>query len=189
MGGGAKGSSENKRGKKERTKKSPTAEPYGEEPSKIETINIDRKKSLLQRISGIAGRIKGLTSSRAVYFLRQHSLMLKLLRWTRRWLACMLQLFKVRSFSCAIRAGLGEPSETGRLFGYWKGLENALSLGAHKHRRLVIEPAFNEECFEFQGALSLQTSLMRFAALAFVMIATFPYFSTLVVWRKSRKKP
>jgi hypothetical protein len=144
-------------------------------------------KSLLQRIRGIVQRIKELTSSKTAFLLTQYSWHLKLLRWSRRRIAGLRKLFTVRSFFVMVRAGFKEPSETGRMFGFWKGIENALQLRNSAKRRLTIEPVFNEECLEIQGEISLQTSLARFAAMAVVMFATFPYFSTFMVWRKSRR--
>ena len=124
----------------------------------------------------------GTASRRAVFLLRQHALLGKLLRWVWGGVVSLVGLCSVRSFTVHARVGFSDPSETGRLFGYWMGVKNALSLDIGK-KHVFLEPIFNEECFEIQGVISLRTSLVRFIAPALVLATTFPYFTTIKVWR------
>jgi hypothetical protein len=146
-------------------------------------------KRLRERFKNRArGRVEKMriASQRAVFFLRQRALLGKLLRWVWRGLVSLLDLCRVGSYTVHARVGFSDPSETGKLFGYWMGVKNALSFDIGKKHQMFLEPIFNEECFEIQGVISLRTSLARFIAPALVLAITFPYFTTFKVWRAYR---
>jgi hypothetical protein len=67
------------------------------------------------------------------------------------------------------------------------GISHALSIDKVKKRELVFEPAFNEECLEVEALLQVKTSLLRFMIPVIIMLVTFPYLSTFIVWRASKK--
>jgi hypothetical protein len=97
-------------------------------------------------------------------------------------------LLKIHSYNIKIRAGLDEPCETGRLFGYYTGISNVIGLNVKKNRRIDIEPVFNGQCMEMTGSVILYTSILRSVSPFFTIILTFPYRNMYGFWRANKKR-
>jgi hypothetical protein len=81
-----------------------------------------------------------------------------------------------------VRAGLDDPSETGKYFGYWQGISHAFLIDNNKKFDVTFIPVFTEACFEMDAQLCIRSSLLQLLKPAVVVVATFPYVSTFMVW-------
>jgi hypothetical protein len=154
-----------------------------------DTPGKEKKRSsqhLKNRIADLIGKIRR-TACRIVFFSNQNMLFIKLLRSIKFSVGAMFKIFSICSYSINIRAGLDDPCETGRFYGYWIGAANALDLNNNDKKKISVEPAFNEKCVEISGSLMLKTSIMRFATPVAVIAFTFPYISTYRFWRATTK--
>jgi len=155
----------------------------------INTPGKEKKRSsqhIKTRIADFIGKIR-INAYRIVFFSSQHKLYMKLLRSIKFSIGAMFKIFSIHYYYVNVRAGFDDPCETGRFYGYWLGVANALDLNNNDKKKISVEPAFNEKCMEISGSLMLKTSIMRFAAPVFVIAFTFPYISTYRFWRATTK--
>jgi hypothetical protein len=143
-------------------------------------------KHLKNRIVDFIEKIRKITY-RIVFFSNQQKLYIKLLRSIKFSIGAMFKIFSIRYYSVNVRAGFDDPCETGRFYGYWIAVANALDLNNNDKKKISVEPVFNEKCMEINGSLMLKTSIMRFAAPVAVIAFTFPYISTYRFWRATAK--
>jgi hypothetical protein len=157
----------------------PDAAPIGEEKKK--------KEGPFSRLRSIREKFRNSSAGKVLFFLRQETWRHKIFRWLGRTVSPLFRFFILHRIRIHVRASLPEPSATGKLYGYWIGVSRALSIDKIKRREIVFEPAFNEECLEINGLVQIRTSLLRFVVPVILMVVTFPYVSTFIVWRASKR--
>jgi hypothetical protein len=145
------------------------------------------EEPLKERAIGALEKMKRSTIMRTFSFILNASWRSKMLRWLKRCVCLLPKLGTYRSTDMQVRAGLGDPALTGRLFGCVTGAYNAGFPGINNLCIVTFEPVFNEECFFIKGSISLQSSLMRIMKLIACAAMTFPYFSTIKTWRASKR--
>jgi hypothetical protein len=163
---------------------SPNHEESGAAPFQEEK---KKKEGPFSRLRSIREKFRNSSAGKVLFFLRQETWRHKIFRWLGRTISSLFRLFILHRIRIHVRASLEEPSATGKLYGYWMGISHALSIDKVKKRELVFEPAFNEECLEVEALLQVKTSLLRFMIPVIIMLVTFPYLSTFIVWRASKK--
>lgn len=107
----------------------------------------------------------------------------KLIRWGIRLLRVCLRLVRFDHLKLHATAGMDDPAETGKVYGWYTALGGSL-LVRQKNIDLRLEPSFSEPVFEVNGCIGFSTSLYRVLVPVLVALSTFPYFSTWVVWRR-----
>jgi|GEM_PF-1790676 hypothetical protein len=157
----------------------PGVAPFGEDRKK--------KEGPIAKLRSMREKIKNSSLQKVLFFLRQEAWRHKILSWLVRTISPFSHLFTMHRLMVHVRAGLLEPSTTGKLYGYWMGISHALMLDTKGKREMVFEPVFNKDCLEVDGNLCIRTSLLRFMVPVVIMVVTFPYFSTFRVWYASRK--
>jgi hypothetical protein len=161
------------------------SEKSGSSDEKTDTV---KRKSVKEKIAGVMEKMKKSEWMKGFLIVRDTQILSKGLRWLRRCLLSMVHLVSIHSLAVHVRAGLGDPALTAKVFGYCTGMQGAGILSATNQLDLNFEPVFNEESFSVSGNLSLQSSLMRFVVLLSIVVATFPYITAIKIWRKSRRK-
>lgn len=162
--------------------------PGPEEPNAVPVDHPEKKKEgFFARLRLMREKIRNSPLQKVLFFLRQEKWRHKILSWLARTVSPLFHLLVLHRLSVRARVGIPEPSVTGRLYGYWAGISHALTTGIRSRSDIVFEPVFDRECLEIEANLSIRTSLFRAMAPVVVMILTFPYFSTFMVWRASRK--
>jgi hypothetical protein len=157
----------------------PSDQPAREHSEKKEEVPIQKK--------GWKAALNKFKSNKVLFLIRQNKWRNKIISWAFRSLCRFIRLFKIRRIKVHVRAGLSDPASTGKAFGYWMGASNALELESNKRISMKFDPVFNEECLEVSGLVALQTSLARLALPVILAIVSFPYLSTLLVWRASKR--
>jgi len=87
----------------------------------------------------------------------------------------LLRQLKPRRLRLELRAGLGDPADTGRL---WGMLVPLLLLLTSEHADSVrIEPDFSKRCFELDGHATVRV------VPGFLLLVLLSYFFTRAPWR------
>ena len=108
--------------------------------------------------------------------------------WLGRVIGKLLRVIRIDRLSMYLRAGFDDPAFTGSLHGFYTGIIHGIDIGQYKHIKLDFEPLFNDEdIIEFEGSLSVRTSLARLLWPVLVALLTFPYVSALILWLRIRK--
>jgi hypothetical protein len=144
-------------------------------------------RSFVKKIRAIINTVREANSNKVFFFIRHASWRTKILRWLQGCLHSIVHLFDFQSIDMHLRAGFSDPSLTGKLFGYWTGVQGAIAMDRKNSRVLNIEPVFTEECLDLIGSISVRSSLMRFIAMLTLALATFPYLSTWLLWRAAKR--
>ena len=147
----------------------------------------EKKEEAPQQKKGWKAALNKFKSNKVLFLIRQNKWRNKIVSWAFRSFCRFIRLFKIRRIKVHVRAGLSDPSSTGKAFGYWMGASNALELESNKRISMKFDPVFNEECLEVSGLVALQTSLARLALPVILAVVSFPYLSTLLVWRASKR--
>jgi hypothetical protein len=142
---------------------------------------------LRKKISAFIETIKKSGVIRAFFFIHHAPWRSKMIRWMRRWSCFLPRLWRIHNSELHIGLGLEDPALTGKLFGYWTGIKNAIFCKVSDGGTWTFKPYFNEEHCSIEGALSIRSSLLRFIILGALFLATFPYLATWRAWRGSRR--
>ena len=87
-----------------------------------------------------------------------------------------------------VSAHLNDPARLGALAGYVNATGWALSAGRPTRVRVNFEPLFDRPGLRAEAELALHTSVARMLWPVFVLVATFPYLTTLRTYLKSRHR-
>ena len=122
------------------------------------------------------------------FSLDQRKIAIKAMKWLGRVIGKFLRVVKIGQLSMYLKAGFEDPAFTGSLHGFYTGIIHGIDIGQYKHIKLDFEPLFNDEdIIEFEGSLSVRTSLARLLWPVLVALLTFPYVSALILWLRIRK--
>ena len=107
-----------------------------------------------------------------------------------RWLFGVLKRFffivRFDRFFVSVKAGVEDPSLLGKIFGFCEMVRYSLRTDNGRHR-FKFQPIFMQYHFEGEGSLGIKTSVMMLMFPLFIAIVTFPYFTTFLLYWKSRK--
>jgi hypothetical protein len=122
------------------------------------------------------------------FSLNQRKIAGKAMKWLGRLLGKFIRVVRIERLSLYLRAGFDDPAFTGSLHGFYTGIMHGLDIGQYKHIKLDFEPLFNDEdIIEFEGSVSIRTSLARLLWPVVVALFTFPYVSAVILWLRIRK--
>lgn len=122
------------------------------------------------------------------FSLNQRKIARKAMKWLGRVIGKLLKVVRMDLVSLYLRAGFDDPAFTGSLHGFYTGIIHGLDINQYKHIKLDFEPLFNDEdIIEFEGSISIRTSLARLLWPVVVALFTFPYISALILWLRIRK--
>lgn len=111
----------------------------------------------------------------------------KIFRWLK---GSAIRFFHIASVSCFrlhVTLGLGDPCQTGRIFGYYIAAKNALTDPRGSHKEILFEPVFDREIIEADGQLELSSSIARLCLPVVLAVLTFPFLHTGILLWKSKK--
>jgi len=164
--------------KPEKTKKGdPSKQPSKEYSEKKEEAPIQKK--------GWKAALNKFKSNKVLFFMRQGGWRNKIIAWVIKSIGRFFHLFRVGHLKFHIKASLSDPATTGKVYGYWIGAAHALELAKQKRIVLSFDPVFEGECCDIDAWLVIATSLARLALPVILAVVSFPYLSTLLVWRSS----
>lgn len=122
------------------------------------------------------------------FSLNQRKVAKKAMKWLGRVIGKLLRVVKIDRLSMHLKAGFEDPAFTGSLHGFYTGIIHGLDIDEYKHVKLNFEPVFdNDDIFEFEGSVSIRTSLARLLWPVTVALFTFPYISAFILWRRIKK--
>ncbi|MDG5813807.1 hypothetical protein QA601_01860 [Chitinispirillales bacterium ANBcel5] len=117
------------------------------------------------------------------------------LRWRQKVIRCvfsvikkMLSIIKFNLFNLRVKAGLQDPSEMGRLYGYVTALKSTLGLNRSRRYVLNFEPVFMTYHLDFDFEMKSKTSLWRILLPFLTGLIRFPYLRTFILWRRWKKE-
>jgi hypothetical protein len=131
--------------------------------------------------------LEKLKSNKVLFFVRQGRWRNKIIAWALKSLGRFSHLFRMGGIKLHVRASLSDPATTGKVYGYWIGALHALELAKHKRIALSFDPVFEGDCCDIDAQLALETSLARLLTPVILAVVSFPYLSTLLVWRSSKR--
>ena len=118
--------------------------------------------------------------------IRDLHLASRLYRWLIRVMRLGFRFVRFDSFRFHAKAGVEDPAELGKIYGWYVSLNNCL-FGARKNVDIRFEPLFLQERLEFEGNIGFRTSLARLMFPFAVGLATFPYLKMYLAWRRLKK--
>lgn len=122
------------------------------------------------------------------FSLNQRKIATKAMKWIGRVVGKLLRVVKMNRLSLSLRAGFEDPAFTGSLHGFYMGIIHGLDISDYKNIKLDFEPLFNDEdIIEFEGSISIRTSLAQLLWPVTVALVTFPYLSAFILWLRIRK--
>ena len=122
------------------------------------------------------------------FSLNQRKIAKKAMKWLGRVIGKLLRVVRIDRLSMYLKAGFEDPAFTGSLHGFYTGIMHGIDIGQYKHIKLGFEPLFNDEdIIEFEGSISIRTSLARLLWPVVVALFTFPYISAVILWLRIRK--
>jgi hypothetical protein len=110
----------------------------------------------------------------------------KALRWCRRTLRHCFSVVRLHRFRFHAKAGVSDPAETGKIYGYYAALAGAC-LSPHRNIDVHVTPEFSGDLFECDGSVAMRTSLTRIVLPFFSAFVTFPYITVYFMWRRLKK--
>jgi len=113
--------------------------------------------------------------------LRQPALHKRVLRFIRD----LFRATHARDIFLRLRIGLGDPADTGRLWGV-VGPATAM-IPASENMQLIVEPEFMDPVFEFQGRGRFRLIPIQFMALATAFLLSPPVRRTWLILRRGKQ--
>jgi hypothetical protein len=123
---------------------------------------------------------------KTISILRRGRVGKKLFRWALRLLRLSLKIVRFDHLRLHARAGVQDPAETGKIYGYFAALHSIL-FSHRKNMDVRLEPRFMSYVFEVEGSVGLKTSIAVILMPLAVAIVTFPYIAVFFVWRRLKK--
>ena len=134
------------------------------------------KRSLIDRVR----------NSRAYILWRDRVWRRKILRWLDLIFKSMLRLVRFDLLRIKVKAGLEDPADLGRLYGWVNALRSMLVLRKRSYD-IELEPVFMKSHLEFESELKFKTALWRLFMPLLIAVFGFPYWSSYRLWRKVKK--
>lgn len=144
--------------------------------------NVEKKTG---KVDNLINRIK---NSRAFFFLNNQKWRLKMFSWFIRIVGTFRSLVHFDYFKANFKAGLEDPAVLGRMYGYYQAILKALQLENSKKIDFSFEPVFMQNYFDGDGAVKIRSSVGNLLAPFGVAVLTFPYFQTLLLWFRFKRK-
>ena len=121
--------------------------------------------------------------------MRQTKLREKALSCAGKVLQTTLRVVRFDRLMLRVRAGSSDPLAPGLTYGYFIALRNSLALHQSRKVRLEFEPVFNEgEVLQWVSAVRARATVARVLMPLLVALATFPYLSAFLVWRRMKRQ-
>jgi hypothetical protein len=140
------------------------------------------------RGKGLFGFLKEPAVLRVKLFLFNEKWRHKILRWLRASVVRFFHIVSVPCFTLHVKLGLGDPSQTGKAFGYYIAAKNALAVaGRNSRKEILFEPVFDREIVEADGRIEISSSIARLCLPVVLAVLTFPYVHTLILVLRARK--
>lgn len=152
-----------------------TEEPVVEKPKKVEK-KAEKKDNILTRLK----------KNRVLFFLRSRRWREKVTGWILRVFKSLFRIIRFDSLKLQVKAGLEDPSSVGAIYGIYEAVKFGL-LDQNRKFDIRFEPVFMEDHLELRGETGIRSSIARLLVPFFVALFSFPYISTLILWRRSRK--
>jgi hypothetical protein len=131
--------------------------------------------------SGIWQKVK-----KTLAVLRDGRVVPKSLRWCALLLRLCLRLLKFDHLRLKAKAGVADPAETGKIYGWYTAINNTLLL-RRKNVDVRFEPCFSGEVLELEGSIGVRTSVARVGVPLVIALLTFPYLTVYFTWRRLKK--
>jgi len=113
------------------------------------------------------------------------------IRWLRRDLNLLLHLVRIHHIRLTVTAGVGDPAETGMLYGWYIALRDVV-LSRRPHITIRFDPYFGGTMLEAEGSIGVTCSIARLLLAGSVVLIGFPWLTFLSAWRrlgKVRREP
>lgn len=153
---------------------------------KKEKIRGKEKRSEKKGNEPKAGFFEKLKRNRYIYMIRQDKMFQKLFRWLMRVLKNLLKIIRFDHFNAAVKAGIEEPALLGKIYALYTMVRSTAIVTRGKPA-LSFEPVFMKNCLEGDTTFTLKTSVLMLLWPGIVALMTFPYFTVLWLFWKSRK--
>jgi hypothetical protein len=110
----------------------------------------------------------------------------KIFRWCIRLIRMSMRTIRFDHLLLYAKAGVEDPAETGKFYGYFAALHSAL-FSNRKNMDVRLEPRFMSDVLEFEGSVGLKSSIAAAVMPIIVAFVTFPYITFYFVWRRLKK--
>jgi len=110
----------------------------------------------------------------------------KALRWFKRTLGLFFKMIRFYRFRLHVKAGTGDPAETGMIYGYFMSLDRFI-FSLHQNVDVRFSPEFSSDTFECCGSIAVRTSFARVLLPLLTALVTFPYLTAYFVLRRYKK--
>ena len=163
-------------------------------PDSISDVDNDEDDTLLAKIlrrmenikddpiyTKTAGTLNDIKSGGFYRYFKDKALRKKVFKWLGRVWKYAITTIRFDKLKLRATAGLKDPAQTGKMYGYFIATKDALAL-RNKHVNMELEPVFTEERLEAEIEFSCKTSIAIITSNALMLALTFPY-------RLTRKRP
>jgi len=162
----------------------PNASPEGDTPKAPDGGSENNKKKKKKKKPNIIQKIK---QSEVFFLLQQKKWRKKVVKWLWRVIKSIFRIIYCHIFRLDVRAGIEDPAQVGRVYGWLNAIENTITPNSNKVA-LSFSPVFLENHLEFDGRLGITTSGARLIGPVLVAVFTFPYLSSGILWWRLRKR-
>jgi hypothetical protein len=127
-----------------------------------------------------------LKRNRYLYMIRQDKLLSKLFRWVLRVFKSLFKIIRFDHFHASVKAGIEEPALLGKVYAFYTMTRYTVNVS--KGNPIIgFEPVFMKNYLEGEATFRLKTAVIVLLWPGVIALATFPYFTVLWLFWKSRK--
>jgi Protein of unknown function (DUF2953) len=170
--------------RQEKPREEPRAETVDKEKAKEKKLDDESGR----RRKGVFGFLKEPAVLRVKIFLLNARWRRRILGWLRASAVRFFHIVSVSCFKIHVKLGLGDPSQTGKAFGYYIAAKYAFAgTGRNSRKEILFEPVFDREITEADGRIEISSSIARLCLPVVLAVLTFPYVHTLILLLRARK--
>jgi hypothetical protein len=130
--------------------------------------------------------ISKIRNNKIFVFLSNRNWRGKVIKWIVRTVKALLRILLIDKIKIHVCAGLQDPALLGRIYASFTAIVNGLCL-QNGRVDLKFKPVFMENIFELNGLISVKSSPAKLTYPVFIAVMNFPYLSTFLLWRKTKK--
>lgn len=153
----------------------------------LTTSEEEKRKSFWDRLKQLGEFKQKITQSRPYAFLKDKKFRNKILRWLKRIAKAFFRVIKIPCMHLYVKYSIDDPASLGKITGYIMGIQNAINFNQSKHQ-LIFEPDFTNGHLRIRTNLQIETSAAQLVFPFVVLVFSFPYATTLLLWLRIRKQ-
>jgi hypothetical protein len=155
----------------------------GESDKSTNQKEVREKNNAVPEKESFLSRLK---RNRYLYMIRQDKLLSKLFRWILRVFKSLFKIIRFDHFHASVKAGIEEPALLGKVYAFYTMTRYTVMV-SNGNPVIGFEPVFMKNYLEGEATFRLKTAVIVLLWPGVIALATFPYFTVLWLFWKSRK--